>query len=135
VSAPLYVVVVEDDESSRKAMGRLLRAGGFDPLMFESAEAYLASAPLPFSAVAMVLDLQLPGLSGFGLQRQLRAEGRTLPVVVITAQDEAGSRAEAERLGCLAYLSKPCNGRIVLDLLAALVGQGPSSGTHGVTKA
>ena len=117
MSAPLPVVVVEDDPASRKSLGRVLRVGGFEALLFESAEEYLASGPSPSSPIAMLLDLQLPGMSGLDLQRRMRTEGSTLPIIVITANDDPRFRDEAEHLGCLAYLSKPCDGKTILALL------------------
>ena len=66
---PVVVAVVEDDAPSRIALGRLLRAAGFEPALFESAEAYIDAAPMP---TCVVVDVQLPGLSGIELQQQLR---------------------------------------------------------------
>lgn len=110
------VVVVEDDPASRKSLERVLRVGGFEAVLFASAEEYLASVPIS-SAIGMLLDLQLPGLSGLDLQRHIRSAGSTIPVIVITAHDDAESRAESHRLGCTAYLTKPCDGRTILALL------------------
>jgi FixJ family two-component response regulator len=117
---PPFVVLVEDDPASRKSLARLLRLGGFDALTFGSADEYLASTPREPSVVAMLLDLQLPGTSGLELQRKLRAEGSTLPIIIITAQENPAWRDEAEHLGCVAYLSKPCDGRTILKLLEGL---------------
>jgi FixJ family two-component response regulator len=114
------VVVVEDDPASRKSLGRVLRAGGFDAAMFASAEEFL-SATKGLSPIALLLDLQLPGLSGLDPQRRLRSEGSTLPIVVITAHDDSRVREDVERLGCLAYLAKPCNSATILALLRPLV--------------
>ncbi len=114
------VVVVEDDPASRKSLERVLHVGGFDAAMFASAEEFLSSTR-DSSAIGMLLDLQLPGLSGVDLQRRLRREGSTLPIIVITANVDTRIREEVERLGCLAYLSKPCDGRTILALLRSLV--------------
>jgi FixJ family two-component response regulator len=114
------VVIVEDDPASRKSLERVLRMGGFDAAMFASAEEFFASA-LRAPPIGMLLDLQLVGLSGLDLQRRLRTEGSTLPIIVITAQEDPRFREEAERLGCMAYLSKPCNGATILALLRSLV--------------
>jgi FixJ family two-component response regulator len=116
---PPLVIVIEDDDASRKSLGRVLRLGGFDAAMFSSAEEFL-DAPPGSPPVGLLLDLQLPGMSGIDLQRQLRAEGSTLPIIVVTANVQASAREEAERLGCLAYLSKPCDGETILSLLRSL---------------
>jgi FixJ family two-component response regulator len=118
---PPLVIVVEDDAASRKSLGRVLRLGGFDAAMFSSAEEFL-DASLESPPVGLLLDLQLPGMSGIDLQRRLRAEGSTIPIIVVTANLQASVREEAERLGCLAYLSKPCDGEAILSLLRSIDG-------------
>jgi FixJ family two-component response regulator len=66
-------------------------------------------------------------MSGLDLQRQLRNEGSTVPVIIITAFDDARSREHAERLGCVAYLRKPCPAETILALLGRLVNGDPLS--------
>jgi FixJ family two-component response regulator len=83
--------------------------------MFASAEEFL-SATIGLSRIAMLLDLQLPAVSGLDLQRRLRREGSTLPIIGITAHDDSRVREDAERFGCLAYLAKPCNSSTILAL-------------------
>jgi FixJ family two-component response regulator len=122
VAAPQVplVVVVEDDAGSRRSLARVLRAGGFEPAIYASAEEYLAARPAPLP-LGMLLDIRLPALSGLELQKQLRREGSTIPIIIMTALEDAASREEAERYGCLAYLNKPCDGNRILSLLQALV--------------
>jgi FixJ family two-component response regulator len=107
------IVVVEDDAGMRKAIERLLRAGGFHCVSFASAEALLQTGAAD-TAACLVLDIHLPGLSGFQLQRQLMASGRKLPVIFITALDDAAARAEAQRIGSVAYFRKPFDGSAFL---------------------
>ena len=107
-SAPrLVVAVVEDDDGLRRALGRLLRAGGFDPALFQSAEDYLAASLTP---LCIVLDVGLPGISGLELQERLRAAGNAPPIIIITALDDAGIQARAEKNGCAAFFLKPVDG-------------------------
>jgi FixJ family two-component response regulator len=113
------VVVIEDDPGSQKTLARVLRTGGFDAAIYASAEEFLASPPQS-SPIALLLDVHLPGLSGLDLQRSLRTQGSTLPVIIITAFDDARSREQAERLGCVAYLRKPCEAQTILTLLRGL---------------
>jgi FixJ family two-component response regulator len=68
----------------------------------------------------MLLDVHLGGMSGLDLQRRLKNEGSTLPVIIITAFDDARSREQAERLGCVAYLRKPCPAETILGVLRRL---------------
>lgn len=114
------VVVVEDDSATLKALGRVLRAGGFEPVPYRSAEEFLASPPLRLP-VCLVLDIKLGGMSGLDLQRHLRAMGSSLPVIVMTAVDDDRVREESYQLGCTAYLSKESDGEILLDLIRSLL--------------
>jgi FixJ family two-component response regulator len=110
------IVVVEDDTGMRKAIERLLRAGGFRCVSFASAEVLL-QADAANNAACLVLDVHLPGLSGFQLQRQLMASGRKAPVIFITAHDDAAVRDEAQRIGSVAYFRKPFQGSTLLEAI------------------
>jgi FixJ family two-component response regulator len=113
------VVVIEDDPASQKTLVRVLRAGGYEAATYASAEEFLSSPPQG-SPVGMLLDVHLGGMSGLDLQRRLKNEGSTLPVIIITAFDDARSREQAERMGCVAYLRKPCEAQAILTLLHGL---------------
>ena len=91
------MAVVEDDAPARNALGRLLQAVGFEPALFESAEAYIDASPAP---LCVVVDVQLPGMSGIELQDRLRAAGTAPPIIVTTANREptVRERARAERV-------------------------------------
>jgi FixJ family two-component response regulator len=108
------IVVVEDDASMSQAIERILRAGSFAAAMFVSAEAAL-EADAAATADCLVLDIHLPGMSGFELYRQLALSGKELPAIFITAHDERAVREEAERLRAKSYLPKPFSGRALLD--------------------
>jgi DNA-binding response OmpR family regulator len=76
----------------------ILQVGSFEVVSFASAEAAL-DAGAAASADALVLDIHLPGMSGFELYRRLALSGEALPAIFITARDEPAVRDEAERLG------------------------------------
>src|SRR5262249_26345420 len=101
----------------RKAIKRILRAGGFESVVFPSAEAAL-EAEAASTANCLVLDIRLPGMSGFELYQRLGLGGSELPVIFVTAHDEPAVRKEAERLGASSFLSKPFPGRMLLDAVA-----------------
>jgi DNA-binding response OmpR family regulator len=108
------IVIVEDDPSMSQAIGRVLQAGGFEHVSFASAEAALAAGVA--AADGLVLDIHLPGMSGFEMYRRLARAGETLPAIFITARDEPAVRAEAEGLGGAgSYLPKPFSGSDLLD--------------------
>jgi FixJ family two-component response regulator len=100
------VAVVDDDESMRRSVRRLLNAYGFPAEEFASAEAFLHRGP-DAAIDCLVLDIDLGGTSGIELQRSLKESGSNLPVIFITALESARLKAEAEREGCIAYLRKP----------------------------
>jgi FixJ family two-component response regulator len=108
------ICVVDDDESVRKALGRLLRSLRMDAETFATAEAYLQrAAPLPPDC--LILDVHLPGLSGLELQKRLTAGGCDIPVVFITAFEDDTAREQALRAGALAFLQKPFEEQLLLD--------------------
>ena len=109
------IVVVEDDAGMSKAIVRLLRAAGFQPVSFASAEELLQTEAAD-SAACLVLDIHLPALSGLELARLLLTSGRAKPFIFITGQDEASLRDEAQRLGC-AYFHKPFEGKALLEAI------------------
>jgi FixJ family two-component response regulator len=114
---PMVVAVVEDDAPARKALGRMLQAGGFEPALFESAEAYIDASPAAF---CIVLDVQLPGMSGIELQSRLRAAGTAPPIIVTTASREAALRERAEQNGCARFFLKPVDGPALIATIASL---------------
>jgi FixJ family two-component response regulator len=127
VSMPMpLVAVVEDDPASQKTLARVLRAGGYEAALYASAEEFLSSPPQS-PPIGLLLDVHLSGMSGLDLQRRLRDEGSTIPVIIITAFDDARSREQAERVGCVAYLRKPCEAETILALLRRLAHDEPSS--------
>ena len=113
------VAVVEDDPDAQKTLARVLRTGGYEAALYESAEEFL-SCPPTSSPIGLLLDVHLTGMSGLDLHRRLRDAGSTIPVIIITALDDLRSREQAERLGCVAYLRKPCEAETILALLRRL---------------
>ena len=101
------VYVIDDDPSLLRALRRLLCADGFRVCTFSSAEEFLESPRA--SPACLVLDVHLGGLSGLDLQERLLAAGRRIPVVFITAHDDAVTRERAHRAGAIDYLRKPFN--------------------------
>ena len=117
-TAPL-IVIVEDDAATLKALGRALRAAGFETAGYASAEAFLASPPAN-GPHCMVVDIQLGGMSGLELQRKLKASGSQVPVIVMTAFDDVQIREEATRIGCLGYLDKAADLEVLVGLIRSV---------------
>ena len=107
------IAVVDDDPSVRAALENLISSVGFEVKLFTSAESFLDSdAPLQMDCA--VLDLRLPGISGLELQRRLAANGQSTPVIIITAQGDDNSHAEAVAAGAIAFLKKPFEEEVLL---------------------
>jgi FixJ family two-component response regulator len=114
------VLVVDDDESMREAIERLLGAAGFQPVAYASAEAVLAGGSAP-DAVCVISDLKLPAMTGLELLAELRARGQRQPLILITAYDVPGLGEDALRRGAAAYLVKPFRGTELLDAVRAAI--------------
>ena len=112
----VYVGVVDDDESQRKSLARLLRAAGMQPIAYSSAEEFRADVRQP-SFDCLVLDVQLPGISGIELRNQLASEGIATPVVFVTAYDDPKAREAAVAGRCLGYFFKTEAGSEILDAI------------------
>ena len=128
VSKAPVVAVVEDDAALRKALGRLLQAGGFEPALFESAEAYLDASP---AALCLVVDVRLPGMSGIELQQRLRATGTPPPIIITTASREAAIRERAQQYGCAEFFWKPVDGKALIASIASLANPSPANAVDG----
>ena len=114
---PPLVAIVDDEECVCRALHRLLRAAGFGVLMFGSGAAFLESLGSG-RPDCLVLDVHMPGMSGFDVQARLRELGETLPVVVLTGHDTPQHRNRAIEGGASAYLRKPADDRTLLDAVA-----------------
>lgn len=109
------IAIVDDDEPLRRALARLLRAQGYAPLEFGSAEQYLAAGP---QAACLLLDIDLGGMTGIELYRQLRQQpGIVPPAVFMTGSGTTATERAAAELDCVAYLAKPVDVNALLDAL------------------
>jgi FixJ family two-component response regulator len=116
----MSVAIVDDDASANRALQRLLRGSGFEPHGFESAERFLSESSRS-SFACLVLDVQLDGMSGLELQRELRAKGDDVPIIFVTAHDEAAYRAEAFSCGCTGFFRKTDPGKLIVAALRAVI--------------
>src|ERR1039457_3756241 len=115
-----FVSIVDDDPGICLALKALMRSAGLAAEAFLSAEDFLASGKLAETA-CLVLDMQLPKMSGLELQRHLAATGARVPIVFITAHDREEAQAEAIQLGAAAFLSKPlCRGVLLQGVLGII---------------
>jgi FixJ family two-component response regulator len=108
------VFVVDDDESVRKALARLIRSAGHRVEAFGSAQEFLARTQMSASPSCLVLDIQMPDMSGLQLQCQL---GESLPIIFITGHGDIPLTVHAMKAGACDFLAKPVGD---LDLLRAI---------------
>lgn len=99
--------VVDDDSAVRKAIARLLESVGYTVRGFASAEAFLEAERRVFRPACVVLDVQMPGLSGQELHRRMRALEEMLPVVYITGHGDVPMGVRAMKEGAVDFLPKP----------------------------
>jgi FixJ family two-component response regulator len=102
----IIVMIVDDDESIRKAVRRLMKSYGFTVETFASAEEFLGSDRLAKTS-CLILDVHMPGMNGLELQKRLVASGSVVPIIFITAFTDDRARAQAMNAGAVAYLAKP----------------------------
>ncbi|PBB69261.1 two-component system response regulator [Mesorhizobium sp. WSM4312] len=110
------VSVVDDDESVRESLPDLLREFGFAVQAFSSAEDFLASDWVDRTD-CLVLDVVMPGMTGPGLQQELKHRRRNIPIVFMTAHENEAIRARALEDGAVDCLSKPFSQTALLDAL------------------
>jgi len=111
------VAVVDDDASVRRALTRLLQSAHLRVLTYASAAEFLDNG-IGSAPECLILDIHLGGMSGLELLSRLRELGHNLPVLIITAHDDAQARESAARGGCVAYLRKPLDAKLLLEEVA-----------------
>jgi len=111
------IFLVDDDDSVRRAVGRLLRSVGYRVEVFATAGEFLEADTSWAEASCIVLDLQIPGLSGLDLQQELRSRQIELPIVFISGHGDIPSSVRAMKAGAVDFLPKPFQDH---DLLSAV---------------
>ena len=110
------VLIVDDDASVREALSSLMRSVGLRVRTFATPEAFLA-AHRPDTPTCLVLDVDLPGLSGLDLQRKLAREGDPVPIVFITGHGDIPMSVRAMKGGATEFLPKPFREQDLLDAI------------------
>jgi FixJ family two-component response regulator len=114
------VVIIEDDVLVRQALGDCVESAGYVVEGFGSAEEFLASAA-EHTAACLIVDIQLPGITGLELQGKLAAAGKGLPIVFVSAQGTSANREKAIRQGASGFLSKPFRREDLLKILGKAI--------------
>ena len=118
-NAKPLIAIVDDDESVCRALKRLVHSLGMDGESFTSGQEFLdlIEAMPSFHADCVVLDVQMPRLNGLEVQERLVRNGNPLPVVFITAHDDADPRERALAAGAVAFVCKPFNDELFIRIL------------------
>jgi FixJ family two-component response regulator len=119
------IAVIDDDASVRRAVQRLLQSAGFTVETFATAREFLDADDWAQTA-CLVLDIHLPGMSGFELAEYLAVSGVPIPIVFITALDDVSTRARAKRAGAVGYLRKPFDQGTLIEAISGAIGQDAS---------
>jgi FixJ family two-component response regulator len=107
---------VDDDQSVRRALSRLIRSVNFEVETFRTARAFL-DHPLPDRPACLVLDVQLPGLSGLDLQTELAWARKDIPIIFITGYGDVPMSVRAMKRGAVNFLEKPLNDQELLNCI------------------
>jgi two-component system, LuxR family, response regulator FixJ len=109
------------------SLGDLIESGGFEAQRFGSAKAFLES-DLHSRAACLIVDIRMPKMSGLELQARLKQEECNVPIIFITAYDDAEIPAQAMKEGAVEFLAKPFNHQLLLKMLRGTL----DSETYGV---
>jgi FixJ family two-component response regulator len=124
---PPWIAIVDDDPSVLKSLSRALRIRGYETTTFTSAHEFLARLPEGAPA-CLILDVQMPGLTGVELHHQLAKAGFHIPTIVITAHDDVKVREMSQAKDIVAVLSKPLRNTTFFEAVAGALEQSLARG-------
>ena len=119
-----FVALVDDEESVRRALKRLLRVAEFDVETFASGSEFLASLECR-KPDCVILDIHMPGMTGFDVVHRLEANRAGIPAILITAFDDPDFEFRAKSVGAYRFLRKPIPGDKLINAVRAAVGWAP----------
>jgi FixJ family two-component response regulator len=110
------VYLIDDDASVRRAFARLLRSAGLESETFSSPDEFLSLTRRAQDA-CIIADIRMPGSTGFDLTERLAASGIRIPVIIVSASDDAQTLEYARKLGAVAFFRKPVDDQALLDAI------------------
>lgn len=116
LSVKKKIYVVDDDESVCRAIKTLLMTFDFDVTAFNSAQSFFDAVPNEKEG-CLVLDIHMPGLDGWEMQKQILASGSNRPVIFISAEKQDNAADRALKVGAVGFLQKPFDGQSLVDLI------------------
>jgi len=115
-----HVHIVDDDDSVRKGLSRLMRSAGIESHAYGNPESFLAEVHNEDHA-CILMDITMPRINGLELSARLKEKGIALPVIAISARDDDDTRQLARDLGVRFFLRKPVDDQALLDAIAWVV--------------
>jgi FixJ family two-component response regulator len=110
------VYVIDDDKSVRRAFQLLFQSADFDVQTFRSAEEFLEGASLSNDS-CIIMDMRMPGMTGLNLLKELASRKNKIPVIVVSAYDDASIRGLAHEFGAVAFFKKPVDDQALIDAI------------------
>ena len=118
------IAIVDDDKSVRKALFRLLSGASFEVKTFASGPEFLEEFD-SFQPDCIILDLQMPDMTGLDIQRHMARIRTAIPIIVITGHDSPSARSDSLALGAKEYLAKPVDGDLLISSILKSLGAEP----------
>jgi RNA polymerase sigma factor (sigma-70 family) len=112
------VLIIDDDAEFRNSVVRLLRTVGLDARQFSSVPEFFSANLQPEGPTCLIVDVRMPGPSGFDLQRELAAAHKNFPIIFITAHGDIPMTVRAMKEGAIEFLTKPFRDQDLLDAIA-----------------
>ena len=110
------IYIIDDDRNVLRGFQILLKSAGFECCVFDNVEEFLCNWRRKEDDL-LILDIQMPGIDGCDLLEYLEKRNLHIPVIVVTSYDQPESRAVSESYGVLAYLAKPIDSEILIELI------------------
>ncbi len=117
-----YIAILDDDETLRKALGRLLEACSYRVRTYETVGAFIDSLALEAPA-CVITDLHMRGMTGGELQHYLGGTGRRIPIIILTGTYGRGARESCLAAGAVAFLAKPVMANTLLTAISTALGE------------
>lgn len=115
------VAIVDDDETVRRALRRMITSFSYIPIDLESGEAFLTSQNLP-NIKCVLLDLHMPGLNGLDVLGRVKGAALGIPIIIITGGDQPSMRQRCMAAGAAGYLVKPAERDHVRSMIETCIG-------------
>jgi len=125
-SETLLVHIVDDDESVRKGLMRLMRSAGIESRAYENAACFLAEVRNDAHA-CILMDITMPHMNGLELAAQLKQKNITMPTIAISARDDDDARQTARAMGVRFFLRKPVDDQALIDAISWVMHRGAAS--------